>query len=204
MSTLVAALIGVVGTYVVSTGNNTPAAAPAPVPPPTSATPAPDDEPTADDKPAVDTAPTADAAATPVQEEPTTAAPTGPPPGTVRWQGVLVIPYGGDRDLDLAPPVDTESGGDRDFAVYPFGDLKLSPDNGAKAMVWKGEANPPSYEDCLGVVDTQATGAEIRLRTGLAVCGRTTEGRLVLLVAKELAGQASDANATFDVVVWNS
>ncbi|MFI8421773.1 hypothetical protein [Streptomyces sp. NPDC085479] len=205
-ATLVAAVIGVVGTYLVNTRDDRPEAAPAPVP--TSATSTPTPTPTADDKAATE------ATATPTQETPqtptpppstappATTTPSGPPPDTVAWQGTLVITYVDDKDLDATPPVESEINGDNDFAVYPFGDHMLRPDNGAKALVWKGSAKAPSYADCAGVVDTQATSNEIRIKTGLHICGRTGEGRLVRLTVKEMAGQASDTNATFDVVVW--
>ncbi|NML49360.1 hypothetical protein HHL19_03220 [Streptomyces sp. R302] len=202
-ATLVAAVIGVVGTYLASSGNdNTPAAAPAPAP--TSASPSADDKPTrdatagTDTTPTADTAPTTDAASTPSAP----ATPSGPAPDTVHWQGTLVITYVEDKDLDAAPPVMSEINRDNDFAVFPFGDHMLRPDNGAKALVWKGAAKAPTYEDCAGVVDTQATSNDIRIKTGLTVCGRTGEGRLVRMTVKDMAGQAGDTNATFDVVVW--
>lgn len=200
-ATLVAAVIGVVGTYLVNTRDDGPEAAPAPVP--TSAGPASDDEPATEatggqETPETPTAP-------PTTPAPTTSAPPEETasPGTVAWQGTLVITYVEDKDLDAAPPVESEINGDNDFAVYPFGDHMLRPDNGAKALVWKGSAKAPSNADCAGVVDTQATSNDIRIKTGLHICGRTGEGRLVRLTVKELAGQASDTNATFDVVVWN-
>ncbi|MFF5501993.1 hypothetical protein [Streptomyces roseolus] len=201
-ATLAAAVIGVVGTYLVSgNGKGTgPVAAPAPAP--TTASPAADDAPTPDATPGADTTPTTDAApaAGPGQET-ASAAPTGPAPGTVHWQGTLVITYVEDKDLDAAPPVMSEINSDNDFAVYPFGDHMLRPDNGAKALMWKG-AKAPTYADCAGVVGTQATSNDIRIKTGLTVCGRTGEGRLVRMTVKETAGQAGDTNATFDVVVW--
>ncbi|MFH9958910.1 hypothetical protein ACH4OX_32500 [Streptomyces roseolus] len=198
-ATLVAAVIGVVGTYLVSTGNDKgPAAAPAPAP--TTASPAADATPTRDAAPGADATPTADAATAPAQET-TSAAPTGPAPHSVHWQGTLVITYVEDKDLDAAPPVMSEINSDNDFAVYPFGDHMLRPDNGAKALVWKG-AKAPTYADCAGVVGTQATSNDIRIKTGLTVCGRTGEGKLLRMTVKEMAGQAGDTNATFDVVVW--
>ncbi|MFD4377493.1 hypothetical protein [Streptomyces sp. NPDC058486] len=208
-ATLVAALIGVAGMYLVNTGDDDPAAAPAPVP--TSVTPT---TPSADDKPTTEgtlgegsgTA----TAATPVQEAPATTAPptTAPPtpttaPDTVHWQGTLVITYVDDKDLDAAPPVESEINSDNDFAVYPFGGHMLRPDNGSKALVWKGAAKAPSYADCAGVVDTQGTDNEIEIKTGLTVCGRTGEGKLLRMTVEEMDGQASDTNATFDVMVWS-
>ncbi|MFB7937776.1 hypothetical protein [Streptomyces sp. NPDC056049] len=206
-ATLVAAMIGVVGTYLVNTRDDGPEAAPAPAP--TSASPTADDKPATDategeeapESPETPTATTAPPTTAPPTTAPTT--PSGPPPGTVAWQGTLVITYVDDKDLDAAPPVESEINGDNDFAVYPFGDHMLRPDNGAKALVWKGSAKAPSDTDCRGVVDTQATSNDIPIKTGLHICGRTGEGRLVRLTVKELAGQASDTNATFDVVVWN-
>ncbi|MFE6228543.1 hypothetical protein [Streptomyces sp. NPDC057854] len=130
------------------------------------------------------------------------ASPSGPAAGTVRWQGPLVITYVDDKDLDAAPPVESEIGGDNDFAVYPFGDHMLRPDNGAKAPVWDGP-KAPAHADCAGVVDTLGTSNDIRLKTGLTVCGRTGDGRLVRLTVKKLDGLASDTSATFDVTVWN-
>ncbi|MFF9144512.1 hypothetical protein ACF1BN_06635 [Streptomyces sp. NPDC014861] len=210
-ATLVAAVIGVAGTYLVNTRDDRPEAAPAPGP--SSAAPSADDRPAggpatdategqgAPDSPETPTAPPATTA--PATTAPTTPAPSTAPPGTVAWQGTLVITYVEDKDLDAAPPVESEINGDNDFAVYPFGDHMLRPDNGAKALVWKGSAAAPSDADCRGVVDTQATSNDIRIKTGLHLCGRTGEGRLVRLTVKELGGQASDTNATFDVVVWN-
>ncbi|MFF2776438.1 hypothetical protein ACFVU3_16155 [Streptomyces sp. NPDC058052] len=206
-ATLVAAVIGVVGTYLVNSGGKGPAAAPAPAT--TTATPTADDRPATEGTPGADGAPTA---ATPAQETPgtqatpstaPTTAPPATPPNTVFWQGTLVITYVEDKDLDASPPEESEINRDNDFAVYPFGDHMLRPDNGAEALVWKGSAKTPSYEDCAGVVDTQATSNDIRIKTGLTVCGRTGEGKLLRMTVKELAGQAGDTNATFDVVVWN-
>ncbi|GGR61875.1 hypothetical protein [Streptomyces roseolus] len=198
-ATLVAAVIGVVGTYLVSSGeDDAPAAAPAPAP--TTASPAADDRPTRDATPGADATPTADAATAPAPET-TSAAPAGPAPDSVHWQGTLVITYVEDKDLDAAPHVMSEINSDNDFAVYPFGDHMLRPDNGAKALVWKG-AKAPTYADCAGVVGTQATSNDIRIKTGLTVCGRTGEGKLLRMTVRDMAGQAADTNATFDVVVW--
>lgn len=201
-ATLVAAVIGVVGTYLVNTdGDDDPKAGPAPV---SSAPAEPSAEPPAQtqspgQEAAAETTPEAtDAASTPSAP----ATPSGPAPDTVHWQGTLVITYVEDKDLDAAPPVMSEINSDNDFAVYPFGDHMLRPDNGAKALVWKGAAKAPTYADCAGVVPTQATSNDIEIKTGLTVCGRTGEGRLVRMTVKEMGGQASDTNATFDVVVW--
>ncbi|MEU3607232.1 hypothetical protein AB0E83_17575 [Streptomyces sp. NPDC035033] len=200
-ATLVAAVIGVAGTYLVNNRDKEPTAATAPSA--SSATPA-DDKPTADGTPTPTPTDSASApSGTPSQEALASATPSGPAPGTVQWQGVLVIPYIGDKDLDAAPPADAENSGDSDFNVYPFGDHMLQPDNGAKSLVWKDTAKLPSYEDCAGVIGTQATGVDIRLKTGLTICGVTGEGRIVRLTVKELAGLANDTTATFDVVVWN-
>ncbi|MFE5797332.1 hypothetical protein ACFQ8C_32780 [Streptomyces sp. NPDC056503] len=202
-ATLVAAVIGVVGTYLVNTDDDGTQAGPAPAPASSSATQtqtsAPTQASTPDDKPSPDGTSEA-TGATSAPAAPAT--PSGPAPGTPHWQGTLVITYVEDKDLDAAPPVQSEINSDNDFAVYPFGDHMLRPDNGAKALVWKGSAKAPSYEDCAGVVDTQATSNDIEIKTGLTVCGRTGEGRLVRMTVKELDGQASDTSATFDVVVW--
>ncbi|GHG15752.1 hypothetical protein ACFFSH_34900 [Streptomyces filamentosus] len=199
-ATLAAAVIGVVGTYLVSGNKETPQAAP---PSATTAaqTPAGEDGPTTATTPQEET-PTAD---TPSENPSGTASetPSGPPPGTVRWQGPLVIAYAEGKDLDAAPPVPSEINSDNDFAVYPFGDHMLRPDNGAKALVWEGEPKTPSHADCAGVVDTLGTSNDIALKTGLTVCGRTRDGHLVRLTVKKLDGLASATNGTFDVVVWN-
>ncbi|MFI8326449.1 hypothetical protein [Streptomyces sp. NPDC085529] len=204
-ATLVAAVIGVVGTFLVNQDDDDPQTAPAPVT--TSAAPTP----TADDKPTTDTPPspatpdtdaTPDTAAPAAEETTAEASPSEPAPGTVRWQGPLVISYTDDKDLDAATPVESESGRDNDFAVYPFGDHMLRPDNNAKALVWEGP-KAPTHADCAGVVETLGTSNDIRLKTGLAVCGRTGDGRLVRLTVKKLDGLGSETNATFDVVVWN-
>ncbi|MFF6897597.1 hypothetical protein [Streptomyces hydrogenans] len=199
-ATLVAAVIGVVGTYLVNTDDDGPEAGPAPAS--ASGTPTATSDPATDGKATPDTAPTTDTAATPARETTTSATPSGPAPGTVHWQGTLVITYVEDKDLDAAPPVMSEINSDNDFAVYPFGGHMLRPDNGAKAFVWKGTPKTPSYEDCAGVVDTQGTSNEFEIKTGLTLCGRTGEGKLLRMTVKAMAGQASDTNATFDVVVW--
>ncbi|MFF9341749.1 hypothetical protein ACF1CG_18665 [Streptomyces sp. NPDC014773] len=208
-ATLVAAVIGVVGTYLVNTDDGGPEAAPAPAPVSSTAAPAPaaDDEPARDATPTRDTTPAQDTtsatgtAATPAGET-ASAAPAGPAPDTVHWRGTLVITYVEDKDLDAAPPVMSEINSDNDFAVYPFGGHMLRPDNGAKALVWKGTPKTPSYGDCAGVVDTQATSNDFEIKTGLTLCGRTGEGKLLRMTVKAMGGQASDTNATFDVVVW--
>ncbi|MFJ5707625.1 hypothetical protein [Streptomyces sp. NPDC093105] len=202
-ATLVAAVIGVVGTFLVNQDDDDPKAAPASALTTTSApTPTADDEPTTD-APADPATPDAEQATDTVQETTEAASPSGPAPGTVRWQGPLVITYVDDKDLDATPPVVSEINGDNDFAVYPFGDHMLRPDNGAKALVWDGP-KAPTYADCAGVVDTLGTSNDIKLKTGLNVCGRTGDGRLVRLTVKKLDGLASETNATFDVAVWNS
>ncbi|GGY66324.1 hypothetical protein GCM10010363_54540 [Streptomyces omiyaensis] len=202
-ATLVAAVIGVVGTYLVNTSDKEPEAAPAPAP--TSATPTPDDGQAAENTPGTDGTSGTDASGggtTAPAAQVTTSAPPTAPPDTVHWQGTLVIAYADDKDLDAAPPVVSEINSDNDFAVYPFGDHMLRPDNGSRALVWKGAAKVPAYGDCAGVVDTQATSNDIEMKTGLTVCGRTGEGRLLRMTVKELSGLASDTAATFDVVVW--
>ncbi|MFF6791066.1 hypothetical protein ACFY9C_18540 [Streptomyces filamentosus] len=215
-ATLAAAVIGVVGTYLVSGNKETPQAAPpaattaAQTPAgedgPTTAATTEEETPTADgpsDNPSGTASdnPTGTASETPSGTASET--PSGPPPGTVRWQGPLVIAYAEDKDLDAAPPVPSEINSDNDFAVYPFGDHMLRPANGAKALVWEGESKTPSHADCAGVVDTLGTSNDIALKTGLTVCGRTGDGHLVRLTVKKLDGLAGATNGTFDVVVWN-
>ncbi|MEU3724643.1 hypothetical protein [Streptomyces sp. NPDC031705] len=194
-ATLVAAVIGVVGTYMVA-GNNSPAS-PAKNPAAAAATPA-------AQAPGAAAAPSDPA---PPQSSPSPAAsaprtPSGKPPGTVQWEGALVIEYAGPKDLDAAPPEESEVNSDNDFSVYSFGNERLRPEGGAKMMVWEGPSKVPSYEDCAGVVDTLGTTKEADLKTGRVFCGKTKEGRVVRLTVKRFAGGGGSTNGTFDVVVW--
>ncbi|KQX53137.1 MULTISPECIES: hypothetical protein [unclassified Streptomyces] len=199
-ATLVAAVIGVVGTYLVSnngndnnagsnsnnsSNNNGAASAP-----PATQTPS------APQTPEPSSSASSSAAAP--------ATPSAKPTGVIGWQGALAIAYAEPKDLDAAPPVESEINEDNDFSVYPFGSHMLRPERGAKAVVWEDSAKVPSYEDCAGVVDTLGTGKDMKLKTGLVVCARTNDGRLARLTVKELDGQASDTSGTFDVVVWSS
>ncbi|MFD3536457.1 hypothetical protein [Streptomyces sp. NPDC058664] len=200
-ATLLAAVIGVVGTYVVTSNSKpTPPAAQGPAPSVTTAgTPGGEAAP-----PDASQSPDTSQSRSPESQAPRTA-PTPPakPAGTVEWQGALAITYTDSKDLDSAPPVDSEIREENDFSVYPFGSHMLRPEGGAKALVWKDSTKTPAYEDCAGVVDTLGTDADMKLKTGLVVCARTNDGRLARLTVKELTGQSSDTAGVFDVVVWS-
>ncbi|MFF1510832.1 hypothetical protein [Streptomyces sp. NPDC058326] len=200
-ATLLAAVIGVVGTYVV-TSNNTPPAPPAAQGPAPSATTAgaPGGEAAS---PAASQSP--DTSTSPESQGPGTA-PTPPakPAGTVEWQGALAITYADAKDLDSAPPVESEINEENDFSIHPFGTSHmLNPEGGTKALVWKDSTKAPSHTDCAGVVDTLGTTASMKMKTGLVLCARTNDGRLARLTVKELTGQANDMSGVFDVVVWS-
>lgn len=195
-ATLVAAVIGVVGAYLVGNGGG-------------KSTPAPVKEPVAAATPgggAQGAAAPSDAAP---QSSPSPAAsaprtPSGKPPGTVQWEGALAIEYADPKDFDVAPPVESEINKDNDFSVYSFGTtLRLRPEGGAKVLVWEDATKVPSYEDCAGVVDTMGSTKDMDLKTGRTFCGRTKEGRLVRLTTKQIGGLAGDARGAFDVLVWS-
>ncbi|SED88215.1 hypothetical protein [Streptomyces sp. TLI_105] len=200
-ATLVAAVIGVVGTYMVGTGNSNQAA-----PPPARTTTAPaggeethgDEGAPSDSSRSPESSAPADSPASPTSPTP---APT--PAGTVQWQGALAIAYAESKDLDSTPPEESEINSDNDFSVYPLGSHMLRPESGAKAVVWETSGKVPSYQDCAGVVGTLATTTDMKLKTGLVVCALTNDGRVARLTVKELAGQASDTRGVFDVVVWS-
>ncbi|MDH6545466.1 hypothetical protein ACFXJO_39180 [Streptomyces lavendulae] len=197
-ATLVAAVIGVVGTYMVAgnTGPASPAKAPAAAGTAGAQAPAaaPQDSAPQQSSPSpVASAPAASASRTP----------SGKPPGTVQWEGPLLIEYAKPKDLDAAPPVDSKVNADNDFAVFSsFGSEQLRPAGGAKALVWEDPSKTPSYEDCAGVVDTLGTTNDLDLKTGRVFCGKTKEGRVVRLTAKQFTRGSGTPNGTFDVVVW--
>ncbi|MET9542930.1 hypothetical protein ABZY16_36450 [Streptomyces sp. NPDC006553] len=213
-ATLVAAVIGVVGTYLVSTNNNGDAPPPQAQTPATgSADPSGAESGSGDDAP-VDASQSPDPATseeTSTTQEPSTPpatptseAPPAKPAGAVEWQGPLVITYAEDKDLDSAPPAESEIREENDFSVYPFGGHMLQPGDEVKALVWKDSTNKtPSYEDCARDIDTLGTSTETELKTGMVVCAATNDGRLARLTVKELAGLASGTRGIFDVVVWS-
>ncbi|WP_412074991.1 hypothetical protein ACLF6K_02510 [Streptomyces xanthophaeus] len=196
-ATLAAAVITVFGAYLLVPGktgadNKPPVAQVPPASPsssPSAAAPAAADSPSGP--------------GTPSAASPSASAPAAKAAGTVRWEGSLVITYTEDKDLDSTPPVRSEINADNDFSVFEFGDRRLRPERGAKAMLWADSKKVPSYADCAAVVDTQATGKDMPLKTGMTVCAKTDEGRVARLTAKETSGQASDTQGTFDVVVWD-
>ncbi|MFE0649443.1 hypothetical protein ACFVZH_12740 [Streptomyces sp. NPDC059534] len=201
-ATLVAAVIGVVGTYMVGAGNSN-QAAPPPARTPTTTAPATGEETPGGDGASSDSpgSPGTSAPADSPTSPSPTAAPT--PGGAVRWQGALAITYTESKDLDSTPPTESEINSDNDFSVYPFGSHMLRPERGAKALVWEESGTVPSYKDCAGVVETLATTNDMKLKTGLVVCALTNDGRVARLTVKELAGQSSDTRGVFDVVVWS-
>ncbi|MET7757816.1 hypothetical protein ABZT27_24410 [Streptomyces sp. NPDC005389] len=212
-ATLVAAVIGVVGTYLVSTADDgdTPPQAQTPV---TSSTGPSGAEGGSGEDTSVDSSQSPEPVAsgeTSTSEEssappatPTSEAPPAKPAGTVEWQGPLVITYTDDKDLDSVPPAESEIGAENDFSVYPFGGHMLQPGDEVKALVWKETTNKtPSYEDCARDIDTLGTSTATELKTGMVVCAVTNDGRLARLTVKELAGLASDTRGVFDVVVWS-
>jgi hypothetical protein len=194
----VAAVIGVVGAYLVGNGGGKGAPAPA-------------KEPVAAATPgggAQGAAAPSDPA--PAQSSPSPAAsaprtPSGKPPGTVQWEGALAIEYARPKDLDVAPPLESEVNSDNDFSVFSFGNtLRLRPEGGAKLLVWEDATKAPSYEDCAGVVDTMGSTKDMDLKTGRVFCGRTKEGRLVRLTTQQIGGLAANARGAFDVLVWSN
>ncbi|MFD3696953.1 hypothetical protein ACFWUZ_12505 [Streptomyces sp. NPDC058646] len=201
-ASLVAAVVTVLGAYLLGPGGSGGAAKPpAAQEPPVSTAPA-----QASAAPATAAAPSAPpgaASGAAAGASPSAPAPSAKAAGTVRWEGVLVIAYAEDKNLDVSPPVRAEVNADNDFSVYPFGDRMLRPERGAKAMVWADTGKVPAYADCAAVVDTQATGKEMTMRTGMTVCSRTDEGRVARLTLKEQSGQGADTRGTFDVVVWD-
>ncbi|MER5963339.1 hypothetical protein [Streptomyces sp. NPDC002057] len=203
-ATLVAAVIGVVGTYMVS-GNNNPAPTPPAAQGPTASTTPPGEEAQGGDEASPDSSrsPETVASSKPSSQAPTAQVPPAKPADTVEWQGALAIAYAEDKDLDSAPPAESEINEENDFSVYPFGTTRmLRPESGAKALVWK-DSTAPSYEDCAGAVDTLGTTTDMKMKTGLVVCARTNDGRLARLTVKEAAGQGSETRGVFDVVVWS-
>ncbi|MFE5943661.1 hypothetical protein [Streptomyces sp. NPDC056480] len=209
-ATLVAAMIGVVGTYLVSTNNDgdAPPRAQTPVTSSTGPSGAEDgngEDSSADSSRSPETATSQEASTSEESSAPPTSdAPPAKPAGTVAWQGPLVITYAEDKDLDAAPPAESEIREENDFSVYPFGGHMLQPGDDVKALVWKDSTNKtPSYEDCARDIDTLGTSTATELKTGMVVCAATNDGRLVRLTVKELAGLASDTRGIFDVVVWS-
>ncbi|MFD3995422.1 hypothetical protein [Streptomyces sp. NPDC058583] len=206
-ATLVAAMIGVVGTYLVSTHNDddpTPPQAQTPVT--SSAAPSgaagSGDAPSADSSRSPEPTPSQETSTPPATQ--TSEAPPAKPAGTEEWKGALVIAYTEDKDLDAAPPAESEIRAENDFSVYPFGGHMLQPGDDVKVLVWKDSTNKtPSYKDCARDIDTLGTSTETELKTGLVVCAATNDGRLARLTVKELSGLASDTRAVFDVVVWS-
>ncbi|MFD8641824.1 hypothetical protein ACFV14_16165 [Streptomyces zaomyceticus] len=208
-ATLLAAVIGVAGMYMMS-GDNGGHSAPQAQPPATSATPSaaeaggddtPADSSTGTDSSRGTASPGADSSQSPEAQAPQS--PTGKPGGTVEWQGALAIEWGEPKDLDSAPPAESEIREENDFSVYPFGSMMLRPEDGAKALVWEDSTKAPSYADCAGVIETLGTSEEVKVKAGMVLCASTNDGRVARLTVKELAGQASATRGVFDVVVWS-
>ncbi|MFE5656169.1 hypothetical protein [Streptomyces sp. NPDC056431] len=207
-ATLAAALIGVVGTYLVSANNEGDSPPPQAQTPVTSSTGPSGAEGGSGEDSSGDSSqspePTTSQETSTPPATPTSEAPPAKPAGTVEWQGPLVIAYAEDKDLDSVPPAESEIRAENDFSVYPFGGIMLQPGDEVKALVWKDSTNKtPSYEDCARDIDTLGTSTETELKTGMVVCAATNDGRLARLTVKELAGQASDTRGIFDVVVWS-
>ncbi|MEU9104889.1 hypothetical protein AB0D54_11040 [Streptomyces xanthophaeus] len=198
-ATLVAAVITVAGAYLLVPGKSgvpgPPAAqAPAAVPPASASQAA--------AAPSQGAAGSADTSPSATPSAPAAASLAAKAPGTVQWEGTLVLAYAEDRDLDSVPPTRSETNADNDFKVFDFAGPKLRPERGAKALVWKETGKVPSYADCAAVVDTEATGKEMSLKSGLTLCAKTNDGRIARLTAKEVSGSASDTRGTFSTVVW--
>ncbi|MFC9389723.1 hypothetical protein [Streptomyces venezuelae] len=207
-ATLVAAVIGVVGTYLVSSNNSSNSNNAAKPTPPQAQGPATSagSPQTPESTATAGSTPGAEASATPSTEPPATPSgkPSGKPAGTVEWQGPLAIEYAEPKDLDSAPPAESEIREENDLSVYPFGDHMLRPEDGTKVLVWKDATNKtPSYEECARDIETLGTTTDLKLKTGLVVCATTDDGRLARLTVKELSGLASDTRGVFDVVVWS-
>ncbi|MFE7582535.1 hypothetical protein ACFU5Y_13380 [Streptomyces gardneri] len=211
-ATLVAAVIGVVGAYLVSSNNNGNAN---PAPPaaqgPATGTTSPGEEVQGGDKAPSDSSESPEATpssevseAAESSEPPAPVTPSGKPAGTVEWQGALALTYAENKDLDSTPPAHSGINVENDVSIYTFGTSpRMQLGNGVKSLVWKDASKAPAYADCAGVVDTLGTSVEVELKTGLALCVSTNDGRLARLTVKELSGLASDTTGVFDVVVWS-
>ncbi|MEU8777962.1 hypothetical protein [Streptomyces sp. NPDC048606] len=199
-ATLVAAVIGVLGTYLV-TGSGGSKGTPAPERAAAESAPA-----TGAQAQGGAAAPSASAPAqspsAPQASASASAPAAGKPAGTVQWEGALAIEYGHDKDLDASPPAQSEINSENDFMVFSFGNLRLRPQGGAKALVWEDSSKVPTYADCAGVIDTLGTTKDLDLKTGRIFCGRTDDGRVLRLTTKTFDGGGGTANGTFDVVVW--
>ncbi|MEU7556604.1 hypothetical protein AB0B01_30510 [Streptomyces sp. NPDC044571] len=199
-ATLAAAVISVLGAYLLASGHGGAKGAPAP----------PAGQASAPQVSAPTTLDSTPGSASPSggQAIPSAAAPSQAPSpkaaGTVWWEGALVIAYAEDKDLDSTPPSRSEINQENDFTVFQLSGRMLRPEYGAKALVWENSGTVPSYSDCAGVTKTQATAKDIEMKTGMVVCGRTNQGRVVRLAVKQLAGQAFDVRGTFEVVVWDN
>ncbi|QES22458.1 hypothetical protein DEJ46_27940 [Streptomyces venezuelae] len=204
-----AAVIGVVGAYLVSSNNNGNAN---PAPPaaqgPATGTTSPGEGVQGGDKAPSDSSESPEATqsseAAESSEPPAPVTPSGKPAGTVEWQGALALTYAENKDLDSTPPVHSGINVENDVSIYTFGTSpRMQLGNGVKSLVWKDASKVPAYADCAGVVDTLGTSTEVNLKTGLALCVSTNDGRLARLTVKELSGLASDTTGIFDVVVWS-
>ncbi|MFF8834925.1 hypothetical protein [Streptomyces sp. NPDC015130] len=211
-ATLVAAVIGVVGAYLVSSNNNGNAN---PAPPaaqgPATGTTSPGEEVQGGDKAPSDSSESPEATrssevseAAESSEPPAPVTPSGKPAGTVEWQGALALTYAENKDLDSAPPVHSGINVENDVSIYTFGTTpRMQLGNEVKALVWKDSTKVPAYADCARDIDTLGTSMEVKLKTGLVLCASTNDGRLARLTVKEVGGLASDTNGVFDVVVWS-
>ncbi|WP_392894958.1 hypothetical protein [Streptomyces sp. LN699] len=199
---MLAAVVTLVGAYLLAP-DDSPRAAPATVPPAAGAVPgaaetaAPAPAGTDAGGPAASSGAQTPAAAT----RPST--PAGKAAGSVRWEGPLAIAFADNKDLDSTPPAGSQTNADNDFSVFDFAGPKLSPERGAKALVWETEGSVPSYADCASAVATQATSEEIAAKAGVVVCALTNDGRVARLRIKQMNGDVAHPKGTFDVTVWN-
>ncbi|MEU9414456.1 hypothetical protein [Streptomyces sp. NPDC048272] len=199
-ATMLAAVVTLVGAYLLAPDNSS-KAAPAPAPPAAdavpgaagTATPAPGG--TDAGGPSASSGAQAPAAAP--------SAPAGKAAGTVRWEGPLAIAFADDKDLDPTPPANSQTNADNDFGVFDFAGPRLRPERGAKALLWETEGSVPSYADCASAVATQATSEDIAAKAGMVVCALTNDGRVARLRIKQMNGDVGHPKGTFDVTVWN-
>jgi hypothetical protein len=85
-----------------------------------------------------------------------------------------VVTFGG-TDVHSIPPVSYSSTpdiNDDSANIYPM--------NQAELAVWTGSSGPTAQQ-CLNVIRTQSSGAEVRVTIGTIVCALTSENTLAII-----------------------
>ncbi|MDR7273350.1 hypothetical protein [Catenuloplanes atrovinosus] len=153
--------------------------------------------------PAPPAAVTTPAAATTTGASPT---PGSTPAGTELFNAPITFQAGSDSetDLDGDAPKRTPDDEDNDILLEPdmredAGDLSDF-DGSALIAKWDGDGTP-GYEQCRQAAANQGITTVEDVRKGTVLCVRTSEGRIVRMIATDYQKFHS---MTFDTVMWSA